>query len=213
MYISRLVIRGFRNFQLLDVPLKTGATCIVGENNTGKTNLVHAIRLVLDANMSSYYRRLTPDDFPAGVDFRTPQQVIISVEFSDFADKPNEEAMVGDWLVEDDLARISYRFRPHPDVRKEIAAKKRDPETLTIDDYHWDIRGGSGDVDPATVKWDKDFGTSVRFEELQQSFSVVLMKPLRDVEQELKQSRGSPLGRLLDAAGKVGGELRYRVVM
>lgn len=200
MYISRLTVRHFRNFERLDVPLRPGANCIVGENNTGKTNLVHAIRLPLDANLSSVYRQLTSDDFPAGTDIRTPQQILISLEFRDFADKPSEEAMVNDWSVGDGVARLSYRFRPRRIIRQQIANAERTKDGLSIDDYGWEICGGSGGTDPLTVKWNEDFGISVRFEELQQSFLVVLMKPLRDVEQELRLSRSSPLGRLLAAA-------------
>jgi putative ATP-dependent endonuclease of OLD family len=200
MYISRLVVRHFRNFERLDVPLRPGANCIVGENNTGKTNLVHAIRLPLDANLSSVYRQLTSDDFPAGTDIKTPHQILISLEFRDYADKPSEEAMVNDWSVEDGLARLSYRFRPRRIIRQQIANGERTEHGLSIDDYGWEICGGSGGTDPVTVEWNQDYGVSVRFEELQQSFLVVLMKPLRDVEQELRQSRSSPLGRLLAAA-------------
>ncbi len=200
MYISRLLVRNFRNFELLDVPLRPGANCFVGENNTGKTNLVHAIRLPLDANLSSVYRQLTFDDFPAGTDIRSPQHALVSLEFRDYADKPSEEAMVNDWSIEDGTARLTYRFRPRRIVRQQIANGERSEDGLTLDDYGWEICGGSGGVDPLTVEWDQDFGISVRFEELQQSFLVVLMKPLRDVEQELRQSRSSPLGRLLAAA-------------
>jgi len=57
MYISRIVIRNFRNFRLLDATLEPGATCVIGENNTGKTNSVHAIRLAIDANLTSLSRR------------------------------------------------------------------------------------------------------------------------------------------------------------
>ena len=79
MYVSRLVVRNFRNFTLLDIPLCEGVTCVVGENNTGKTNLVHAIRLAIDARLSSYRRRLTPEDFSAGVAYRTGEQVLVAL--------------------------------------------------------------------------------------------------------------------------------------
>ena len=67
MYLCRIVIRGFRNFAELDVPVADKVTCVVGENNTGKSNLVHALRLALDANLSSTFRNLTPDDRLSGV--------------------------------------------------------------------------------------------------------------------------------------------------
>jgi predicted ATP-dependent endonuclease of OLD family len=49
MYISRVLIRNFRDFRLLDISLKPGVTCLVGENNTGKTNFFHALRYPLRA--------------------------------------------------------------------------------------------------------------------------------------------------------------------
>jgi predicted ATP-dependent endonuclease of OLD family len=56
MYISRIVVRHFRNFELLDVPISPGATCLIGENNTGKSNLLFALRLAIDANLEYYLK-------------------------------------------------------------------------------------------------------------------------------------------------------------
>jgi recombinational DNA repair ATPase RecF len=50
MFISRLFIKNFRNLRRLDVEIEQGVTCFIGENNSGKTNIFHAIRLVLDGN-------------------------------------------------------------------------------------------------------------------------------------------------------------------
>jgi predicted ATP-dependent endonuclease of OLD family len=44
-------VRNFRNLADVDLPLLPGAV-IVGENQSGKCNLLHALRLILDANMS-----------------------------------------------------------------------------------------------------------------------------------------------------------------
>lgn len=199
MYVSRIVVRNFRNFVCFDATLQPGVTCIVGENNTGKTNLLHAIRLAVDANMSSYRRRLQVDDFPVGTNIRTPQHVLASLEFKDFASKENEEAMVFGCHVDDDVARLTYRFRPHRAVREAIKSGENPGSELTLEDYRWEI-WGDGDEDPLTVDWDDDFGKWVKFEELQQSYLVVCMEALRDVEQRLRQSRSSPLAQLLTSA-------------
>lgn len=199
MYLSRIVIRGFRNFAHLDVPVADKVTCVVGENNTGKTNLVHALRLALDANLSSMFRNLTPDDFCSGTDISTPQQVIVSLEYKDFTAKPAQEGMLMHCIVSPDLARITYRFRPRREIIEAIKAKTHPGTGLTIDDYRYEIRGG-GATDPATAKWDDEFGKWVSFDDLQQSYLVVFMEPLRDVEQRLKQFRSSPLAKLLTTA-------------
>ena len=52
MHISRVVIKNFRSFEHLDVQIAPGTSCVIGENNTGKTNFLHAIRLCIDANLS-----------------------------------------------------------------------------------------------------------------------------------------------------------------
>ncbi len=116
MHVSRLVVRNFRNFESLDVAIQPGVTCIVGENNTGKTNLLRAIRLPIDASLSSQHRKLLASDFWSGCDFTAPQQVLVSLELRDYAGRENEEAMVAGWAVDDDLARVTYRFRPRRSV-------------------------------------------------------------------------------------------------
>ena len=107
MHISRLVIRNFRNFRHLDVPVKAGLTCIIGENNTGKTNLLHAIRLVLDANLSSQYRRLLDTDLHAGLTFSVPEQVVVSVELRDYEQQIDEFALVATAQVGDGVAALT----------------------------------------------------------------------------------------------------------
>ena len=95
MYINRVVIRNFRSFEHLDVSLEPGTTCVIGENNTGKSNFLHAIRICIDSTLSSTYRSLIPSDIHAGVDITHPNQVLIALEVTDFAGKVNEEALVG----------------------------------------------------------------------------------------------------------------------
>lgn len=197
MYLSRIFIRNFRNFAELDIQVQDGVTCIIGENNTGKTNLLHALRLALDANLSSYFRQLTEHDIRTGVNISAPQQVIVSLEFRDFADKPNECALVGCWEVADGVARLTFRFRPKLAVREAIEGGDRGND-LTLEDYHWELTGG-GPTDPKDASWGDDLGSSVRFGDLQ-AFQVVLLGALRDVGTDLRRARTSPLDRLFAAS-------------
>jgi putative ATP-dependent endonuclease of OLD family len=57
---DRVVIKNFRSFELLDVSLDEATTCVIGENNTGKSNFPHALRLCIDSALSSTYRALAP---------------------------------------------------------------------------------------------------------------------------------------------------------
>lgn len=199
MRINRVVIRNFRSFEHLDVRVKTDTTCIIGENNTGKTNFLHAIRLCIDAGLSSTYRSLIPTDIHSTVDVSRPNQVLIGLEIADFTGKVNEEALVGAWQSKPGLARLIYRYRPKLNVREDLDAGDIQPGELTRSDYHWEIVGG-GDpaLDLADIGWQDDVGSQIRFADLQ-SFLVVFLPALRDVESDLRQYRNSPLARLIDA--------------
>ena len=199
MRISRVVIRNFRSFEHLDAQLEAGTTCVIGENNTGKTNFLHAIRLCIDANLSASYRSLTPNDILSSVDIAHPNQVLIGLEITDFVGKTNEEALVGAWQSKPGLARLIYRYRPKLGVREDLEAGSVSPGELARSDYNWELVGGGDPArDLAEIEWDEDVGSSIRFSDLQ-SFLVVFLPALRDVESDLRQFRTSPLARLIDA--------------
>lgn len=197
MHLSRLVVRHFRNFKHIDVKIGPGVSCIVGENNTGKTNLLHALRLAVDARLPPTARELGAADFHAGVKFTEPEQIVVSAEFKEFLADESAAALFGQWQIENDHARITYRFRPKLGVRNDIATEDRDPKSLKIDDYRWELHGG-GATDPATAAWDQDVGsTHVQFSDLQ-DLNVALLPPLRDVQAALRRAATSPLARLVE---------------
>ena len=199
MQISRVVIRNFRSFAHLDVTIEPTTTCVIGENNSGKTNFLHAIRLCIDASLSSTYRSLAQNDIHSAVDIAHPAQVLIGLEITGFTGKINEEALVGAWQHKPSLARLIYRYRPSFSVREDLETEEIEPGNLSHEDYHWEITGGGDPAhDLATVEWDEAIGSSVRFSDLQ-SFLVVFLPALRDVESDLRQYRSSPLARLIDA--------------
>ncbi len=197
MYISRIFIKNFRNFQLLDINLRPGVTCIIGENNTGKTNLLQALRLVIDADLSSQYRQLIEHDIYSEINIKSPQQVMVSLELSDYKNNVNESAIAGIWTVSDDKARISYRFRPNKGIRDVVEVGETPPDNLMLEDYGWEIAGG-GAKDPSLVEWNEDFGKSVRFFDLQY-FKVAFLQALRDVQNDFRRDRISPLRKMLDS--------------
>lgn len=199
MYINRIVVRNFRSFKHLDVSIGPGATCLIGENNAGKSNLLHAIRLCIDAGLSSTFRSLTPNDIHSSVDISHATQVLVALEITDFAGKTNEEALVGAWQFKPKHARLIYRYRPKLGVREDLETGEIKPGDLTRDDYQWEITGGGDPAhDPAKIGWNQDVGSSIRFSDLQ-SFLVIFLPALRDVESDLRQFRNSPLARLIDA--------------
>jgi putative ATP-dependent endonuclease of the OLD family len=110
MQLSRIVVKGYRSIALMDVVLKEKTSCIIGENNTGKSNLIQALRLCLDVNLSSAYRALLKEDIHCDLDQANPFQVLVGVEFTEFAGNDAQVAMLHGTQVADDRARLMYRF-------------------------------------------------------------------------------------------------------
>lgn len=200
MYVSRIVVKNFRSLKHLDVPIQPGSSAIIGENSVGKSNLFNAIRICLDGQLSSSYRSLLKDDIHCQVDLTAPFQVLIGVEFSGFQGSENQEALLYGTEIGENRARLFYRFRPKRAVRDELAQGVLQ-RLLTLEDYSWELAGGGNPaVDLADIVWSDELqelgATSVNLQNLQ-SYMIVFLPPLRDVETDL-QSRRSTLARLIE---------------
>src|SRR5690606_35921528 len=158
---------------------------------TGKSNFLHAVRLCIDASLSSTYRSLISRDIHSAIDISHPNQILVGLEIVDFEVKTNEEALVGAWQCEPGRSRLIYRFRPRLSVREDLAAEEIEAGDLELADYHWElVGGGDPEDDLADIEWDDEIGSSIRFADLQ-SYLVVFLPALRDVESDLRQYRGS----------------------
>ncbi len=63
MHLQKIFIKNFRNFSEFTINFDNGFQTIIGENNVGKSNLYHAIRLILDTNLSYKDRLLEEQNF------------------------------------------------------------------------------------------------------------------------------------------------------
>ncbi len=178
MHLSHLRIRNFRNFSELDLKL-TPTTVIVGENKVGKSNLIYALRLVLDPSLSDFARRLRAEDFWDGLGQPfAGNKIEVSVKISDFEKDKKTQAVLCDCLISKNpmVAELTYIFRP----RKGITTK-----TASENDYEFTIYGGGDEK--------HQVGSSIR-----QDISLILLPALRDAEAELQTWRRSPLRPLLE---------------
>jgi putative ATP-dependent endonuclease of OLD family len=75
MWLSRITIKNFRDFKFLDVKLGEHAV-VLCENKVGKTNLLFALRLILDPSLPDSARRLRFDDFSDGFSNRSEPFVV-----------------------------------------------------------------------------------------------------------------------------------------
>ena len=117
MYLSRIQIKNFRNFHDLDVRLGK-ASVVVGENNVGKSNLVFALRLILDPRLSDSSRMLREEDFWTGLTepVKSKEIIEVAIEFQDFQKEQSVFAVLQPFCIPGpvaDTARLTYRFRPN----------------------------------------------------------------------------------------------------
>lgn len=177
------MVKNFRNLVDIDVPLSRH-TVIVGENRSGKSNLLHAIRLVLDNTLSSDQRRLQAEDFWDGLAAEdgdptsSGATVEVSLEVTDFADEASVVSTLGDALVTGSplTARLTYRWEPDPLVDEGVVYRAR-------------LYGGT-DSRP------------IFYGDVRDRLITVFMHALRDVESDVRSWRRSPLRALLEAASQ-----------
>jgi putative ATP-dependent endonuclease of the OLD family len=183
MRLSRIKIHNFRNFKDLDVPLGQHAV-ILGENKVGKTNLLFALRLILDPTLPDSARRLRLEDFWDGLirPLGTDDFIEVSVEFRDFEGNENLLALLADHLVKPEpmVARVTYRFQP-------VAGLTNPPRSEG--DYEFVVFGGNRPENLVGY-------------ELRRWMPMDLFPALRDAEADLARWSRSPLRPLLDRASK-----------
>ncbi len=180
MRIGRLQIENFRNFRRLDVSLASHAV-IVGENKIGKSNLLYALRLVLDPSLSDAARQLRDEDFWDGLarPLRLEDKITIAVDLMDFEANVQLTALLADHLIDAEpmTARLTFVFQPLSTLE---AAPTRSA------DYEFFIFGGD--------RGENEVGHDVR-----RGLPLDIMPALRDAEGDIANWRRSPLRPLLEA--------------
>ncbi len=179
MHISRIDIQNFRNFDHLDLGDLPPSHVIVGENRAGKSNLLHALRLVLDPSLPDSRRSLTAEDFWDGLTAPfAGNKIRVVVELSNFENDDRAQAVLADYLVKKSptVARLTYEYRPE--------TPPSDGEATGPAAYEHVLYGGTDPdrfVTRSTLKY----------------ISIRVLPALRDAEGELASPR-SPLRRLLE---------------
>lgn len=175
LYISRVMIKNYRNFKDIDVNLDHKQV-IIGENNIGKTNFLRALQLVLDPSFSDEDRYLEENDFFDGLENTIENKEIIEIKiyFSNYVNNKNILAQLSDATVKEDGEEkllITYRYFPVEKDNGEI-------------EYQYIIFKGKDESKRFTYE-DRKF------------INIKVIKALRDVEGEMKNTRTSPVNRLL----------------
>ncbi|MFZ3283835.1 AAA family ATPase [Pseudomonas sp.] len=156
MHISKLTIVNYRNFKNSTLQFQRGVNTIIGENGSGKSNILRAIRLLLDDNMVRAAYRLEESDFSRSLDQWQGHWIIISMEFEEISTDESVQALFlhGTATLEDaPLAKATYNliFRPKKEIRLKLAALDlfdydkltEIRSSITIDDYETIFTGRS----------------------------------------------------------------------
>jgi len=176
LFISRVVIKNFRNFKNVDVCLGHKQT-IIGENNVGKTNFLRALQLVLDPTLSDEDRMLQESDFNDSIKnpMENKEEILIEIYIDNYDQNKTILAVFQDATVmtEDgkEVLKFTYRFFPYINEGG-------------VAEYQYNIYKGNDET--------KKFGSYER-----KYLNIKVVKALRDVEGEMKNSRTSPIQKML----------------
>lgn len=116
MILKKLYIKGFRNFKEVNVNFNEHSL-MIGANDVGKTNLIYALRLLLDRSFSDYDYELTESDFFA---YEETREIVIRAYFENITEdcilarlpgKISEDGkLVLQYTASIDNGKVEYQF-------------------------------------------------------------------------------------------------------
>jgi putative ATP-dependent endonuclease of OLD family len=168
VYISNLNIAGYKNSKEKSViRFKQGLNVLVGENGSGKTTIINALRLILRENEFSYMN-IDEDDFYISLDkqYSAPE---IRLDITLESLSSDEQVTFLTWCDADFKAQLHLEVNSNPN-RKGYFKKE--------------IWGGASK-------------SSIFEEETFECIDCIYLPPLRDAEEKLVNGKRSRLAQLL----------------
>ena len=168
MWLRELEIRNFRKIDTLTVSFPRGLTVLVGENNSGKTTIIDALRLMLSSSRDHDSLRLTEDDFRAGTEHAP---IEISCRFTELEDE--DEVHFQECLV--DIGDGKFEMQ--------VNARVEFNETTN----RCNVQMWGGETEGGSLP-------SNHYDRL----ATIYLQPLRDPERGLRPGQYSQVSRLID---------------
>ena len=177
MIVSELKIYNFRRFRSVEnapglkITFHKGLNALIGENDSGKTAVIDALKLVL-LTQSNEYIRPVEEDFYKPVDGDACSEFKIDCEITEFTQ--NEAKNFIEYLTfKKDGDKIEYMLELHYRAWKEGHKIFQELRVGDINDSI-SIDGKARDL-----------------------LKAVYLKPLRDAEREMSSGRGSRISQIL----------------
>ncbi|MGB7527021.1 ATP-dependent nuclease [Sphingobacterium cellulitidis] len=177
VYLSNIKLWNFRKFGSdseieldkpnLDLNLTKGLNVIIGENDSGKTAIIDAIKLVLKTHSYDYIR-VDDKDF-----FKEASRVRIELTFEDLI--PEEAKNFTEWLGWSGTGENAKPFLK----------------------LNYDVKRQAKKIFPTDVKAGVDDDGYLLTSEAKEYLKATYLKPLRDAENELIAKRNSRLSQIL----------------
>jgi putative ATP-dependent endonuclease of OLD family len=184
MYLSQLKLWNFRKFGSIDstsrepdlsVNFTDGLNLLVGENDSGKTAIVDAIKILVFTR-SNEFIRLQSEDFhhPVGVDLPF-SKLRIECHFAGMKDKEAKNFL--EWMSIRTVSGVDELY-----LRVFLEAELKGNLVVS-----YDIKAGSDEEGTVLSAGARDL------------LRVTYLKPLRDAENELSPRKNSRLSQILDS--------------
>lgn len=178
MYLSNLTISNFRLFQSLDIRLNRGLNVLVGENDSGKTAFIDAVRYALGSN-SSDRTYISEQDF-----YESSAELKIQLKFSD---------------VESHAHRFVEHLT-HEEHEEEGAKKRRAVLFVQLRAQKTAVQRRGYPYIKTEFRSGED-GNGLPVEsEIRDFLATTYLKPLRDAKAELSSGRASRLSQILSSS-------------
>lgn len=137
MHLSNIDIKNFRSFKEINIDLQSGLNLFVGRNNTGKTNLLQAIRHALGPAASRGESLwLDRDDFyrkAAGIEPETSMSVTLTFTDLSEAQRAHFYEIIDFDLVNLTNSKAVVKFEASWPIDKKRASIKRTGGPLTVE--------------------------------------------------------------------------------
>ena len=184
MFLAELCIENFRMFgegeQALVIPLRPGLTALVGENDSGKTTVVDALRFALGTTDQDWFR-LEESDFHQS---NTKKKIRIVCRFENLSQR-DLRAFV-EYLTYGDSAKNEPPFLCVNWMAEDTGTAPKGRPFRRVE-----IRSGKNGDGPQLSP------------EVREMLRATYLRPLRDAESALSAGRGSRLSQVLQRTGDV----------